>query len=716
MRPLSALAFTAVATLATVGAPNHKQSPRLSQGSGPRPQWGALEPGRYGVGFRLAAEYDHSRRVAPSVDFEGRRNPGPLAMALPMAVWYPAAPAQSSRPMEYGTFAALGARRTNLTPVTPADRVAAIDGMRTFAGFAFGRQIAEPVMRAVDTTVTAAVRDAAPAVGRFPVVLAATDGSVAAATVLFEYLASHGLVVMAVPSRLEYASLQVSQPNVVVEARVRDFEFLLDHARRYPFADTSRIAAFGVNFDGMAALAFQMKNMVARAIVSLDGWEGKANGTATVTTGLHYDPRRLRVPYLVVLQDEQTPPPSLRLDRTIFDAMRYSERQWLVLRSMSHAYLVGNPLVYPDVPADKRRAYELLVRGIHRFLASSLGDTTSEAGSFIAGGRGNDAPPDAVKDLVRVNARPAVPDDAELERLIMVDRGVDKVASILRDARRTDSTFTLFSQQTMALYAFRFARQNDLPFAIRLLELNAEAFPRSWSAADALGNGYRDAGDTTRALVAFTRALGLLAESASGDSSDSTSLGEQARARQAIEEKIAKLKPRYKTASVLTSRGQVAMVVPKARSTNSMNSRGFTGSTKHCAPYRLAMSRASRSVCEAENMSSRAPSSRAVAATSAHIEMPRAQSNSTSSAVVRRTAESIPSLSNRSATRRPDSSVRAPSNAAMKRSLATTSTVDCNIQPSASMWPNQESREASHRPVGCASPGQTALSPWAISH
>jgi dienelactone hydrolase len=376
-------------------------------------------------------------------------------------------------------------------------------------------------------------------------VLAATDGSIASATVLFEYLASHGLVVIAVPSRLEYASLQVSRPNVVVEARVRDLEFLLDHARRYAFVDTSRIAALGVNFDGMAALAFQMKNMAVRAIVSLDGWEGKENSTATVTGGLHYDPRRLRVPYLIVLQDEQPTPPGLRLDRTIFDAMQYSERQWLVLRSMSHAYLVGNPLAYPGIPPDKRRSYELLVRGIHGFLASALGDsarlTTSVRTPFVADWRGTNASPDVVKDLVRATARPAVPDDAELERLIMVDRAVDKVASILREGRRTDSNFTLFSEQRMGLYAFRFARQNDVPFAIRLLELNAEAFPRSWSAADALGNGYTDAADTTRALTAFTRALGLLTKRPPRDTS---SLGELARARQAIEEKIAKLRSR----------------------------------------------------------------------------------------------------------------------------------------------------------------------------
>ena len=87
----------------------------------------------------------------------------------------------------------------------------------------------------------------------------------------------------------------------------------------------------------------------------------------------------------------------------------------------------------------------------------------------------------------------------------------------------------------------RFARQNDLSYSIRLRELNAEAFPRSWSAADALGDAYADAADTTRALAAFTRALGLLTVGSPGDSS---SLGDLASARQAIERKIAKLRSR----------------------------------------------------------------------------------------------------------------------------------------------------------------------------
>jgi hypothetical protein len=504
------------------------------------PQWGALTPGRHAVGFRMAGAYDRSRRVAPPVDFEGKANPAPLDMAMQVAIWYPAAPSRTARLMPYGMVAAIATKRNDLSAITQENRNTSIANMRAFAGFAFGRQIPEPAIRALDTLSTASVQDAPAAPGRFPLVLAATDGSIASASVMFEYLASHGMVVMVVASPMSLATQQVARPVAVVEARVRDYEYLLARAYELPFVDTTRIALFGGNFDAMAAIAFQMKNMAARAIVSLDGWEGKQNSIATVRSSLHYDPRRLRVPYLTIQQDEVNPGPPLALTRAVFDSLVYSDRQWLVFGGMSHAYLIGNPLVYPDVPPEKRRAYELLARSVRRFLAAALGDGARALPVLVTADDGHDGQSPLLREAIRRDARPAVPDDAELERLIMVDRAVDKVTAILREARKSDSNFVLFPQGTMALYAFRFSRQNDKPYTLRLLALNAEAFPRSWSAADALGDGHRDVGDTASALASYERAVAILGRiPVAGDSSAAAQV---AQARQRVEEKIAALR------------------------------------------------------------------------------------------------------------------------------------------------------------------------------
>jgi hypothetical protein len=459
---------------------------------------------------------------------------------MQVGIWYPASISPSARPMQYGMLAAIGTMRNNIAPVTQADRNTSIGNMRAFAGFAFGREIPEPAISALDTLSTASVLDASAALGRYPVVLAATDGSIASASLLFEYLASHGMVVMVVASPMSYATQQVARAGLVVEARVRDYEYLLDRAYELPFVDTTRIALFGGNFDAMAALAFQMKNMAARAVVSLDGWEGKQNSVATVRSSLHYNPRRLRVPYLTIQQDEVNSQGGLVLTRAVFDSLLYSDRQWLVFDRMTHAYLIGNPLVYPDIPADKRRAYELLVRSVERFLTSALGEPSHPMSTLVTAEGGGDGRSPLVKEAIRSAARPAVPDDAELEHLIMVDRAVDKVAGILRQARQTDSNFVLFPQGTMALYAFRFSRMNDKPFTLRLLALNAEAYPRSWSAADALGDGHRELGDTANAIASYQRAVSLLDQiPVAGDAS---AAAEVAQARQRIEAKVAGLR------------------------------------------------------------------------------------------------------------------------------------------------------------------------------
>jgi hypothetical protein len=530
----------AIAAACILGSSSLTAVPARSQPIVIPPQWGELKPGRHAVGFRLAGRYDRSRRVAPATNFEGKATAAPTSMPMQVGIWYPATVSRSARPMQYGMLAAIGTKRNNLTPVTQADRNTSIGNMRAFAGFAFGREISESAMRALDTLSTASVLDAPAAAGRYPVVLAATDGSIASASLLFEYLASHGMVVMVVASPMSYATQQVARAGLVVEARVRDYEYLLDRAYELPFVDTTRVALFGGNFDAMAALAFQMKNMAARAVVSLDGWEGKQNSVATVRSSLHYNPRRLRVPYLTIQQDELNPQGGLVLTRAVFDSLLYSDRQWLVFDRMTHAYLIGNPLVYPDVPAEKRRAYELLVRSVERFLSSALEETPRRMTMLATAEAGNDGRSPLLKETLRREARPAVPDEAELEQLIMADRAVDKVQNILREARRTDSNFVLFPQGTMALYAFRFSRMNDKPFTLRLLALNAEAYPQSWSAADALGDGHREMSDTASAVAAYQRALALLARiPVAGDTAAANSV---AQARQGIEAKIAALR------------------------------------------------------------------------------------------------------------------------------------------------------------------------------
>jgi hypothetical protein len=81
--------------------------------------------------------------------------------------------------------------------------------------------------------------------------------------------------------------------GIALETQTRNLEFLFAFARLEPLS-TTHGSASSVNFDGMAALVFQMRNMTAQAVVSVDGYEAKAGNVATQAFPF-FDPVRMRV-------------------------------------------------------------------------------------------------------------------------------------------------------------------------------------------------------------------------------------------------------------------------------------------------------------------------------------------------------------------------------------------------------------------------------------
>src|SRR5262249_31393620 len=118
---------------------------------------------------------------------------------------------------------------------------------------------------------TFAVKDAAPADGRFPVVthhpgLAGTPDD---NSVLFEYLASHGYVVLS----SAYPDPDASSVRITsnLQGSLRDMEFLARYARGLPFADSDRLGAMGHSYGAMAVLAWAaLLGSPLRAFVTLD--------------------------------------------------------------------------------------------------------------------------------------------------------------------------------------------------------------------------------------------------------------------------------------------------------------------------------------------------------------------------------------------------------------------------------------------------------------
>ena len=479
------------------------------------------------VGFRVVSELDYSRAVGPKVDFEGRLNNSETAVPMSIGVWYPAAaPGRTAVRMSLHDYMLLSALRNGARPIVDGDHAQAREAIRGFARFGLNRTVNDTQLAAILAQPLDAFRDAKPRDGRFPVILVGADGSLASNARLFEALASRGFIVVANASRPTLAALQVTKPAIVLDTRVRDLEYLTDFARKLPFADSRDIGVLGINFDGMAALLYQMKNMRATAVASLDGWEGKAGTRETVRKSAYYDPLRFRAPYFVVQQDEPNASPHLAHDFTVFDELRYGSATHLVLRGLSHGFLVGPAAYFPDLSDEQRASHALLMDRVVAFFEESLKRKPA--------GQSPQSP------LVRVNrhrpALPAAPYAEEVEQIVTAPGGAERLRTVWRGAHAANPGVEIFSLTSLNLFAFRMSRTGRLPDAIILAELGTEAFPRSAAAHNSLGNLYLESADTTQAVRSFENALKLV------DHDGALSASERAQSRTVIQQKLDRLK------------------------------------------------------------------------------------------------------------------------------------------------------------------------------
>jgi hypothetical protein len=493
---------------------------------------GTMHAQSHAVGFRVVHEFDRSRAVRPRVAWDGSRYTGEIAWPMQIGIWYPAA--GRGAPMQWSDYALLSLGREGPRTIMAVDTAGAIAGIRRMAQFASIPLASDAEAAAVLRAPMHARRDATPSSGRYPVIVAGTDGNLASGARLFELLASHGYVVVAAPSLPALATLQVTRPAVAVDTRVRDLEYLVDHASRLPFADLSHLAVLGVNFDGVPALLYQMKNMRGDVVVSIDGWEGKRNGVAMVTASPYYDPARMRAAYFVIEQDEENAASSPSLDMSVFDALRYADRYYAVFEGLSHSYLVsGVASALPTITPPRLTAAERLqARVLAVFDTHLRGDVGRRAAAVDSA-----APASMYERNRAARALPPIPTSGEIETMFTVQNDPQRTMRVLRDALARDPQAPLPSPETWNLYAFRRRVAGDTATAREILEFAAEAHPASATAANNLGNFLRDSGNRARAATAFQRALGLV------DADQSIPTTEREQWRTVLRQKLAQLGP-----------------------------------------------------------------------------------------------------------------------------------------------------------------------------
>ncbi|HEV8629458.1 MAG TPA: hypothetical protein VGV61_04005 [Thermoanaerobaculia bacterium] len=484
--------------------------PVAARAAGPpsSPLWAGLEPGPYAVGFQVLERRDPARPFRYPFDLDGRRRSGDLARPLQIGVWYPAQATGAAAPMWLGDYVALMGAETDFTRAA-AER--ARRGEAAYFAFEALRGATAAQRQRLLALPTAAVRDAKPAAGPFPVVLWSL-GSPALYQASAEHLASHGYVVAIVP-RLPptLGPVDTSPTRADYDAKSRDLDFLLAELGRLPFADVGNVGVTGFSAGGRWAIAEAMRNPSVRAVVSQDSVLLFGDDQGQLAAMPFYDPERVRVPALHMIRRQWVP----RETADLWTAMRYAERTRLIFEAPALQHLdfasMGHAATLAGLRAAERETVAATFRAWQTatlwFLDAALkGDANARA--HLA-----DLPASLglAKGLVtaeRTGAAAAPLDEQQLSEALVDDfaAALPRVRQLLAARGGTPAT-----ERALNLAGYGLLGSGRAADGLALFVLNRETFPTSANALDSLADGYEATGKTAEAVAASRQALELLA-------------------------------------------------------------------------------------------------------------------------------------------------------------------------------------------------------------
>ncbi|MEX0315623.1 MAG: alpha/beta hydrolase, partial [Allomuricauda sp.] len=216
-----------------------------------------LNNGKYKVGFLHYTTSDSTRTYSRFYDYSNNK----IARPIPVSIWYPATE-----------------NRDNIMPLKVLDYLRILKEEEEWEHlpdehilnwFYYANTPANQNHLKENTTAYSKTGFAS---GKFPVVVYAP--SLMASSIenfaLCEYLASHGYIVIASPSRGTENRWFTNNSAKEMETQARDVEFLIKEVTKLPNANSDKIAVMAFSLGGPANILAQTRNKNIKAVVSLD--------------------------------------------------------------------------------------------------------------------------------------------------------------------------------------------------------------------------------------------------------------------------------------------------------------------------------------------------------------------------------------------------------------------------------------------------------------
>jgi hypothetical protein len=362
--------------------------------------WGGLKPGIYPVGYESSWQLDYSRRYNMMFNDKTMYAPGKAPRPILINVWYPAAGVGTAPRMPHRDYLSIVSDDSRLTKFSAklVEFNRAVITQEVMGQPV--KDLTDPARRLLNEfldTPTACVRNAAPADGRFPIVVyhSGHGSSFEDNSVLCEFLASHGFVVIGSTfQKSDGSSFGVDGGHT----SALDMEFLVAKARQIPSTDWNHVGVVGHSGGAHAALTYASQpGAVVDAVVSLDTTQDyhglKDPGWDDLTTLVVKNRANFTSPLLMVAGPQAF--------FELADTLRSSRRYYLTIKDMGHDDYIAQGgigrerrgLLHPEGPkkpaeggteeaatlATVKVGYEALCLYILRFLEAELkGDAAAK--------------------------------------------------------------------------------------------------------------------------------------------------------------------------------------------------------------------------------------------------------------------------------------------------------------------------------------------------
>lgn len=473
--------------------------------------WGSLTAGQYEVGYRVAYEYDYSRTVKSKYNYQNKLITDNNFRPVQISIWYPAEVKQDSLPMPYSEYIITRESRFNYSLRSQENWKQILDKYKDHINWYNQSETKnEDITDFLINRKTKAYKNALPYRDKFPLILFCSGGGDTPDSfdILFEYLASHGYVIAAIPSNGMFDD-KPAYNLMDEESQIRDMEFTMCHMRNFPSADINNICSMGYSYGGIVNVLFALRNFDIKAVLCLDGSICLKDRDQAVKNLPYFNPSQLKTPFMNMarkVHDEQ--------DFEFYNKLKYSDAYLLHFNQITHEDFTTTPRMrdFENINSRKNKNItrigtntELVYRYSLHFLNAHIKDDI-DSFRFIQNNPEKNGISEKILDIDFKKSLDIPPLGKNFIEYIK-DNGIEKGLEVYHKAKTNDSEIILFDQNEINSLGYDFLNKGMIEDAIKVFQLFVLQYPETSNAYDSLGEAYAKNNNIKEAILNYRKAL-----------------------------------------------------------------------------------------------------------------------------------------------------------------------------------------------------------------